>query len=228
MLTNLEELRVLVNDSAIHTPIRDIIALPKLRRLIIEESNNATGRGKEFFAALKIPALAELTLEFSNEDLTLFPTSTSPLGNLTKLDIECDMNAHGENTQHLLNFLALTHRVEWLRIYDLTMTVEFVNGLDLSNFSNGASVRLPYLLFLDIGECDCVDALANDLDPLVDMLYSRLPGVRDEATKGGEKTDPVNQQSLVTASTTGVHRDERRPAGYFSGDEPEGKNWNVA
>ncbi|KAF9012941.1 hypothetical protein BDZ89DRAFT_1077146 [Hymenopellis radicata] len=159
-MAELKELDVLASET--RTPVHDVISLPKLRRLNITEDNNAAGRSKEFFSALAIPALSELTLRYYDDEAVLhFPASPLPLGNLIKLDISCEMNSHRENTEHLLNFLALTHHVESLRLYDLNMTVEFAAGLNLDKITDGLPARLPCLQFLDIGNCKFAPT-AND------------------------------------------------------------------
>ncbi|KAF9016238.1 hypothetical protein BDZ89DRAFT_1045920 [Hymenopellis radicata] len=195
-MAGLKELDVLAS-SETHIPIHDVISVPKLRSLTITESNNAAGCSNQFFSALAIPALSELTIVYHAKSVLHFPASPLPLGNLTKLDITCEMNSHVENTQHLLNFLALTHHVECLRLYDLDMTLEFVNGLNLVN-TGGSLVRLPYLRFLNIGECARAPLLADDLDPLFEMLFSRLPAaIVAQGKKGGEeKVDAYAQAGM--------------------------------
>ncbi|KAF9018016.1 hypothetical protein BDZ89DRAFT_1117428 [Hymenopellis radicata] len=187
--TDLEDLNVNLDVWDIHTtPFPDIVSLPKLCRLTITEGFNGHGRSKEFLSALVVPALSELTLKFSRTSVIHLPTSPGPLGNLTKLDITCNMNSHAENTQHLLNFFTVTHHVESLCISDDAMTVEFVDGLNLDKLTDGSPARLPCLRFLDIGTFASAPCLSDDLDPLFEMLYSRLPTVMVEGGKGREET----------------------------------------
>ncbi|KAF9016237.1 hypothetical protein BDZ89DRAFT_1075817 [Hymenopellis radicata] len=199
-LVNLEDLQVDVIVSHHHRPIRDIVPLPKLRYLTITEHYNAPGSSKEFFSALAIPALSELTLECHDKSVLHFPASPIPLGNLMKLDITCDMNSHEENTEHLLNFLTLTHHVECLRLKDSGMTVEFADGLNLNKITDGLPARLPCLQFLDIDDCEFAPT-ANDSDPLFEMLYSRLPAATVEGKQGVEET--VNVNTLCNAGMNG-------------------------
>ncbi|KAF9012951.1 hypothetical protein BDZ89DRAFT_1077153 [Hymenopellis radicata] len=200
-MADLKELDVLAS-SETRTPIHDVVSLSKLRCLTITESEDATGRSKEFFSALKLPALSELTLKFVRESVSHFPISPLPLGNLTTLDIHGGMNSHKENTQSLLNFLTLTHHVDSLRLSDNAMTLEFVDGLNLVKLTGGSPVRLPCLRVLDIGECGIAPTLNNDLDELFEMLYSRLPAV----TVGGKQ----GAEEKVNANATGAEHAHRR------------------
>ncbi|KAF9034211.1 hypothetical protein BDZ89DRAFT_1229035 [Hymenopellis radicata] len=181
-LTNLEELQVDVHASGVHTPIQDIVPLPKLRRLYVDEESNAAGRSAEFLTTLRVPALSELFLDFPCDSVTHFPTSPLSFGNLTKLTLSCAMDSHGENTRHLLNFLSLTQHVECLHLHYSSMTVEFFEGLELKD---GSPLRLPCLRSLDIGSCHA-PTLPDNLCALVDMLYSRLPDGGQDAHGSGQ------------------------------------------
>ncbi|KAF9016225.1 hypothetical protein BDZ89DRAFT_1166368 [Hymenopellis radicata] len=187
-MANLEELSVVNTGIYWHTPLHgNDVLLSKLRRLTMTENIYAPGGSKKFFSILTVPVLSELALEYRAKSVLHFPTSPLPLGNLTKLSIACDINSHVENTQHILNFFTLTHRVEWLRLYDLNMTIEFADGLNLDKITDGSPVRLPSLRFLDIHECGFAPALYSDLDPLFYMLYSRS-AVAVEGKQAAEET----------------------------------------
>lgn len=172
-LVNLEVLSVVATSN--HTPIDNLISLPNLRCLTITESENATGRNKDFFSVLATPVLSELTLIYPDESVLHFPTLPLPLEKLVKLDITCEMTSHKENTQYILDFLALTHHVEYLRLHDINITVDFCDGLNLDKVQDGLPARLPCLRVLDIGDSDFACTLNLDVDPFFDMIYSRLP-----------------------------------------------------
>ncbi|KAF9034243.1 hypothetical protein BDZ89DRAFT_1062681 [Hymenopellis radicata] len=194
-LTNLEELRVEVSTSGVRNPNPDVVPLPKLRRLSVEESDNALGRSAEFLTTLRVPALSNLFLDFPNDSVTLFPTSPLSFGNLTTLSLSCEMNSHSESTGHLLNFLTLTQHVECLRFYDLGITVEFFEGL---TFKDGSPLRLPCLRSLDIGRCLFAPTFPANLSPLVDMLYSRLPGDGQDVHGSGQGSGSPSLESKTS------------------------------
>ncbi|KAF9032485.1 hypothetical protein BDZ89DRAFT_1063388 [Hymenopellis radicata] len=198
-MADLEELRVVA--LSVHTPIHNVVSLSKLRRLEILESAYASGRGKQFFSTLTVPVLTELTLVYVENSVPRFPISPLPLGNLTKLIITYDMDSHVENTVHLFRFFTLTHHVESLRLYNLSMTVELAEGLNLDKITDELPSRLPCLQFLDIGDCEYA-LPGGDYIPFFEMLYSRLPAVRMvEGKWGAEETGNAyagNGQSAAT------------------------------
>ncbi|KAF9038972.1 hypothetical protein BDZ89DRAFT_392629 [Hymenopellis radicata] len=174
-MTNVQELEVVLSD-IYYTPSERVISLPKLRRLsILEDKRAAPGYVTGFFSTLTIPSISELELKFIEEHhLCVFPTSQ-----LVKLDITYPTSLHNDNTSNLLDFLSLTHRVEQLRIYAVSMPVDLLTGLTFSN-SSSASSRLPCLRILDIRECACDDVLADDISPIFDMLESRMAHLLEE------------------------------------------------
>ncbi len=86
-MTELTELDVLASSDT-HTPICGVVLLSNLRCLTITERKGAAGSSKEFFCALIIPALSQLTLNYHNTLMLHFPMSPLlSLSNLVKLGL---------------------------------------------------------------------------------------------------------------------------------------------